>query len=225
MDKKAHYRGHRRRLKQKFQNHPEALSDYEVLELLLFYCIPRKDTKPIAKALLKKFLSLKGILLAREFEIEQIEGTGPQTYLFFKILREFILRMERESLLSQESLTSPIQVFKAIYPRIGSETKESFWLVLLNTRNKILSLEKICEGSVDRAVVYPREIFEKVFKKGASAIILIHNHPGGDPTPSSEDLHFTRHLKKIGEPLNIRILDHLIIAGDRFISMKERGEI
>ena len=225
MNKEPHYTGHRKRLKQKFQHHPEALSNYEVLELLLFYCIPRKDTKPVAKALLNRFSSLKGIFLARDFEIEEVKGAGKETVLFFRVLREFFLRMERESLLSSQSLTSPQAVFKAIYPKVGSDTKESFWIALLNTKNKILSLEKISEGTVDRAVVYPREIFERALQKRASAIILIHNHPGGDPLPSKEDLLLTQRIVEIGGTLEIRILDHLIIAGDKFVSLRERGEI
>ncbi len=225
MNTEPHYTGHRKRLKEKFQYHPEALADYEVLELLLFYCIPRKDTKPIAKALLNKFSSLKRIFLARDFEIEEVKGAGKETCLFFKVLREFILRMEKEVLVSSQSLTSPKAVFKAVYPRLGCDSKESFWIALLNTKNRILSLEKISEGSVDRAAVYPREIFERALQKRASAIILIHNHPGGDPLPSKEDLLLTQKIAEIGGTLEIRILDHLIIAGDRFVSLRERGEI
>ncbi len=220
-----HYLGHRKRLRERFNRDPESLLDYELLELLLFYCHPRKDTKPLAKEMLHRCGSLKGIFLAPEEKIKEIPGAGEATALFFKAIREFFSRTEREELFSRRGLRSPLEVFNAFYPRIGPEKKESFWVVLLDTKNRPISIEKICEGTVDRATVYPREVFEKALTKGACGIILLHNHPGGDPSPSREDILLTREIEKIGEALGIRVLDHLVIAADSFVSLREMGEL
>ncbi len=225
MNDKKHYLGHRKRLKEKFLNAKENLPDYELLELILGYAIPRKDTKPIAKKLLKKFGSLKGVLTARSSELEEIEGVGEGIVLFFKVLQEFWSRIERDKVFEKEVITSPYDVFKFMKPRVGFSSKESFWIILLDNKNRIIKEKELFKGTVDHAAVYIREIFSTILKFDASGIILIHNHPGGDPAPSIYDRELTRKISRICKDLDIRLLDHVIIAEDKYYSFKEKEEI
>jgi DNA repair protein RadC len=221
--KKPHYLGHRKRLKEKFKKSPESFEDYEIVELLLGYGLPRKDTKELAKELITKFKNLKGILFASEEDLIETRGISDGLLIFLRLIREIIIRIEKQGLSSKKGIFSPKEVFQYVKTKIGFDEKENFWILLLNTKNKVISLEKISEGTVDHLTIYPRELFEIILKKKAVNIILIHNHPGGDPEPSNEDILFTKRLFKLCKELDINLLDHIIISYDSYLSFKEKN--
>ncbi|MFO8032307.1 MAG: DNA repair protein RadC [Desulfohalobiaceae bacterium] len=223
MSKTPHYVGHRKRLKQKFRENSQVLEDYEILELLLGYGLPRKDTKPLAKELLSRFGSLKGVFHAGPQELRKVPGLGQGLELFWLLLQEFWARLGSEQLPRKEALSSPLAVLEAVRRRIGFSGKESFWLALVDNKNRLLDLACVSQGTVDQACVYPREIFRPALEIDASGIILVHNHPGGDPRPSVQDQELTRRLQGTGQELGLRILDHLIVAEDSYYSFKEQG--
>ena len=222
MDEK-HFIGHRKRLKQRFLKHKDSLEDYEILELLLGYALPRKDTKPIAKALLNRFTTLKGVLTARQNELKEIPGVGDGIILFWRLWQEFWSRIEKDEVIHKKSIFSPYDIFKIMSPKIGFSPKESFWILLLDNKNRLIEEKELFKGTVDQAVIYLREVLATALKHDASGIILIHNHPGGDPTPSKYDIDITRRIQDISKELEIRILDHIIIAEEQYFSFKERG--
>lgn len=217
------YIGHRKRLKQRFKKSPHSFYDYELLELLLGYALPRKDTKPIAKALLKRFGSLKETLYAPEDQLKEIQGISDGLVLFFQVVKEFISRIEIQDLIQKRSISGPKDVFEHLKHTIGILHKEVFYILLLNTKNKIIWLEKVCDGTIDHVNIYPREIIEIIIKKKAANVILIHNHPGGDPNPSKEDIELTTRLKKILTEINVHLLDHIIITPNYYFSLKENN--
>jgi DNA repair protein RadC len=223
MSQTPHYIGHRKRLKQKFKENSQVLEDYEILELLLGYCLPRKDTKPLAKELLSRFGSLKGVFHARPQELCQVQGLGQGVELFWLLLQEYWARLGREQLPRKQTLSSPLAVLEAVRRRIGFSGKESFWLALVDNKNRLLDLVCVSQGTVDQACIYPREIFRPALENEASGIILVHNHPGGDPRPSVQDQELTRRLQGTGQELGLRVLDHLIVAEDSYYSFQEKG--
>ncbi len=223
MSQTPHYIGHRKRLKQKFRENSQLLGDYEILELLLGYALPRKDTKPLAKELLSRFGSLKGVFHAKPQELRRVSGLGQGLELFWLLLQEFWARMGWEQMPRKEVLSSPLAVLEAVRRRIGFDSRESFWLALVDNKNRLLDLVCVSQGTVDQACVYPREIFRPVLEREASGIILVHNHPGGDPRPSMQDKELTKRLQGTGQELGIRILDHLVVAEDSYYSFQEQG--
>lgn len=210
-------------MKERFTRQPEALADYELLELLLGYALPRKDTKPMAKALLERFGSLKGVLWARAGQLEEMPGIGSGTILFWRVWQEFWSRLEKDSLPVKEAVQGPEDVLCLLKNRLGLLTKESTWLILLDNKNRFLELCKVSQGTLDQAPVYPRELFALALKYGASALIMVHNHPGGDPRPSKQDIQLTKQLQSGAAALQLRLLDHLIIAEESWFSLREQG--
>ncbi|MFP4586982.1 MAG: RadC family protein [Desulfohalobiaceae bacterium] len=223
MSEQPHYVGHRKRLKQKLLENSQFLEDYEILELLLGYGLPRKDTKPLAKELLGRFDSLKGVFHAKPQELRQVPGLGQGLEVFWLLLQEFWARLGREQLPRKEALSSPLAVLEAVRRRIGFSSKESFWVALVDNKNRLLDLACVSQGTVDQACIYPREIFRPALEVEASGIILVHNHPGGDPRPSVQDKELTSRLQDTGQRLGLRVLDHLIVAEDSYYSFKEQG--
>ncbi len=217
------YIGHRKRLKQRFKKSPDSFHDYELLELILGYGLPRKDTKPIAKELLKRFGSLKEAFFAPQEQLKEISGISDGLVLFFQAIKELIKRIELQSLAQKTSITHPKDVFDHLKNSIGMLQKEAFYILLLNTKNKIISLDKVCDGTVDRVNLYPREIIEIIIKKKAVNVILIHNHPGGEPQPSKEDIEITKRLKNIFKEIDVHVLDHIIITPNSYFSFRENN--
>lgn len=221
---KAHYLGHRKRLKQKLIENPLSLNDYEVLELLTGYALPRRDTKPIAKNLLQQFGNFKNILLASKQEIVSIPSVGEGFYTFLLALREFLFRAEKQKFSQKGTIIQqPKQVFDLLKNKLMSLEKEEFWIILLNNKHNLIGVEKLSQGTVDSAPVYVREILTKILFKKAKAFILAHNHPSGDPNPSWEDKNFTQKIKAVCSNLELNFLDHIIIGKDTFYSFKEHG--
>jgi DNA repair protein RadC len=225
MNDKPHYHGHRQRLKERLCVNSQNLADYEILELMLGQVLPRQDTKPIAKELLSEFESLGGVFKASDERLKKIKGIGPGVLTFFTLLREFWARIAEEPMFVQNALSSPDAVSRAAMARIGNLTIEQFWVALVNNGNKVICWEKLTEGTVDKTAVFPREIVALALRNNASGVILAHNHPGGDPSPSPEDLARTMEIASACRELEIRLLDHVIVTADRFYSFMESGRL
>jgi len=219
-----HFLGHRKRLRAKFLQNAQGLADYEVLELILGYVLPRKDTKPLAKELLKRFGNFKTILLSPKEDLLSIAGIGESVYCFLELLREFWFRSQEQEFREQAlAVTNPGQVFSLFREKLAGLDKEEFWLILLNAKNKIQSLEQVSKGTVDRAPVYLREVIAMVLQKKAVSFIVVHNHPSGDPTPSCADKNLTNTLAELSQKLDINFLDHVIIGKNRYYSFKDEN--
>jgi DNA repair protein RadC len=217
------YLGHRLRLRSRFLYDTESLQDYELLELLLFTAIPRKDTKKVAKDLIKNFKTLPKVFAASHKQLGQIEGVGENTAIFLKAIRELGLRLARSSILNQEIIGSWEKLLAYCRIQLGSESIERFHVLFLNQKNKLILDEVQQIGTVNQVALYPREVIKKALFLDACAIILVHNHPSGDPNPSHQDIAVTKEIVKAGSGLGISVHDHLIITQNAFFSFKQHG--
>ncbi len=222
--KGPHWHGHRARLRERFRRAGEvALADYELLELLLTYAIPRRDVKPQAKVLLERFGSLAGVLAAPEDELQQVEGIGPSASLLIRLVKELGAASLAGELKGRDLVNSPERVVAFARMKFGGEREEHFAVLYLNAKNELIDVEVMQRGTVDRAVVYPRQVAEGALRRGASGVILLHNHPSGHPDPSPEDRALTGQVAMALRPLEIRLLDHLIVAQGGHFSFREKG--
>ncbi|PIE69314.1 MAG: hypothetical protein CSA21_02565 [Deltaproteobacteria bacterium] len=219
--KKPYFHNHRQRLRERFAANASHMADYEILELLLTYAIPRKDTKSQAKALLERFGSLGGVFQARESAFKSIPGIGDSTQLFFQLLEECRIRTTQTPITDKAVVSSPDDVSEMVIARLGRCEHEEFWVILVDTKNRLQGFEKVSTGTIDQAPVFPREIMTLALEHRSSGIILVHNHPGGDPTPSSHDIKLTKRLQQVGQAMGVRILDHLIVAENNAYSFRE----
>jgi len=216
-----HYVGHRSRLKEKFlSTDPTSFNDYEILELLLFQVIPRRDVKPLAKMLLKKFGSLKEIVNADSEQIFSIKGAKEPVYLQFRILKELISRLFFNNVNKQHVIRSWSALLEYLNFCMGSLKTEQFRTLFLNQKNILIADEVMAHGTVDQTPVYPREIVKRALFHEATAIILVHNHPSGNPKPSSSDIDLTAQIVNACKVINVRIHDHVIIGGNEHFSFK-----
>ena len=206
-----HYHGHRQRLKSRLKDAPEKLGDYEVLELLLGYAILRRDTKPIAKELLKRHGTLRGVLDANPLTHLEVPGIGQGVCDFFHTLQEFAARYAESRILNREELCSPEVVAAMARQRLGRLAHEEVWVAFVDNRNRLISWEKVASGSINSSAIHPRDILEKALAHKASGFIVVHNHPGGDASPSGQDLDFTQQVEKAARTLFLRFLDHVIV--------------
>lgn len=218
-----HHLGHRQRLRERLNASPRSLADYELLELLLTYVLPRRDTKPLAKDILARFGSLDRALMADPAALRDIPGLGDAVVTFWTALRECLVRKSAAPLARRETFSSPEQVRELVRARLGGLTKEEFWVILTDTQNRLLRFEQVFRGTVDQTPAYPREILELALRHHASGVILVHNHPGGNPNPSRQDRELTATLSRLSSELGLRLLDHLIVAGDDFVSFRASG--
>jgi DNA repair protein RadC len=223
MKQLPHYSGHRKRLKDRLTQEPMLLPDYEVLELLLGYGLPRRDTKKLAKDLLAEFKTVEGVLGARDAALLNITGFGPGLLTFWKVLREIWARKLASDIAPREQINSPSKVAALAAARLGPLASEEFWVILVDNKNRFLAFEQVSRGTVDQTPVYPREVLAKAFTHQASGMMLVHNHPGGDPTPSSQDMDLTRRISQVATDVGIRVLDHLVVAESRYFSFQEQG--
>ncbi|MDR2050155.1 MAG: DNA repair protein RadC [Deltaproteobacteria bacterium] len=207
-----HYHGHRARLRQRLQKNPEELPDYEILELLLGKVLARRDTKALAKDLLARFQSFRGVLDAKPAELEGVAGFGPALSSFWLLLREVLARYAESPLRRRETLASPAAVAEMARTRLAGHDHETVWAAFVDARNHLLAWERIAAGSVDQAGVRPRDILERALLLKASGFILVHNHPGGVPTASAADLEMTARLRQAAGSVGLRFLDHIIVA-------------
>ena len=218
---KPHYLGHRQRLRERFQQAgPDAISDYELLELLLFRSIPRADTKERAKALLKRFGSLAEVLGAPEHLLREVEDIGEGAAMDLKIVAAAAQRMARGQIEGREILSSWNHVLDYCRAAMAFEAREQFRILFLDKKNTLIADEVQQTGTVDHTPVYPREVVRRALELSATAIILVHNHPSGDPTPSRADIDMTKTIIEAARPLGIAVHDHIIIGKKGHASMK-----
>ena len=221
---RPHYAGHRERLRERAAaGGLGALPDYEVLELLLFRSVPRGDVKPLAKQLLARFGSLSGVLGATPQELATVRGVGEAVALDLKLVAETALRMGREQVARRPVISSWSALLAYVKTALAHEAREQFRVLFLDKKNQLIADEVMNRGTVDHAPVYPREVVRRALELSASALILVHNHPSGDPTPSSADVDMTRQVVDAARPLRIAIHDHLIAARDGVASLKALG--
>lgn len=221
MQPEAHYLGHRERLRNRFREGGEtALADYEILELLLFRLIPRRDTKPIAKALLARFQTLAGVLGAPPALLQEVKGVGETVAVDLKLIASVAQRMLKSELREKQVLSSWSAVIDYCHAAMAYETREQFRILFLDKRNVLIADEIQGRGTVDHTPVYPREVVKRALELSATAIILVHNHPSGDPTPSRADIDMTRTIVETAKPLGITVHDHIIIGKDGHASLK-----
>jgi DNA repair protein RadC len=220
-DATPHYHGHRERLRQRFlQGGSDALHDYEMLELILFRAIPRRDVKPLAKELLKKFGSLAEVIAAPAERLKEVDRLGEAAIAELKIVQAAANRLVRGEVRQRQVLSSWSNVLDYCRAAMAFESKEHFRILFLDKGNHLIADEQHQTGTVDHTPVYPREVVKRALELSATAVILVHNHPSGDPTPSRADIDMTRAIVEVARPLGIAVHDHLIIGKDGHASLK-----
>jgi DNA repair protein RadC len=223
---KPHYLGHRERLRQRFREAgADALPDYELLELILFRALPRRDTKPLAKAILAKFGSFSEALNAPEERLKEVAGLGEAAITEIKLVRAAALRLVRGEVLERPVLGSWSQVLDYCRASMGFEAKEQFRILFLDKRNQIIADEVQQKGTVDHTPVYVREVVKRALELSATAIVLVHNHPSGDPTPSRADIEMTKQIVSASKNLGIVVHDHIIVGKQGHASFRGLGLI
>jgi len=216
-----HYLGHRERLRQRFRSAgPDALSDYELLEMVLFTAQPRSDKKPLAKSLLKTFGSFAEVIHAPETRLREVKGIGEATITEFKLIAAAAHRIAKGQLRERTLLSSWNDVIDYCRTSMAFADKEQFRILFLDKRNRLVSDEVQQTGTVDHTPVYPREVIKRALELSATAIILVHNHPSGDPTPSQADIQMTKAIVDTAAPLGISLHDHIIVGKNGHASMK-----
>jgi DNA repair protein RadC len=220
----AHQLGHRERLRDRAAaGGLAALPDYEVLELILFRSIPRGDVKPLAKQLLARFGSLGGVLGATPEDLRTVKGVGEALALDLKLIQEASLRTAKEQVARRPVISSWNALLAYVKTALAHEAREQFRVLFLDKKNQLIADELMNRGTVDHAPVYPREVVRRALELSASALILVHNHPGGDPTPSAADIDMTKQVVEAARALRIAVHDHLIVARHGTASFKALG--
>ena len=221
---KPHYHGHRQRLRERLiDKGGETLADYEVLECLLFAGQPRGDVKPLAKALIQQFGSLGAVLAAEPRALSQVTGVGAASVAALKATEEAAKRLTREELIERPVLSSWDKLLAYCRTIIGREEVERFHLLFLDRKNQLIADETQQRGTVDHTPVYTREVVKRALELGASALILVHNHPSGDTTPSRADIAMTQEIVEAARKLGIAVHDHVIISKSGHNSFRSLG--
>ena len=216
-----HYHGHRERLRERFHGAgPDALSEYELLEMVLFTAQPRRDMKPLAKSLLKKFGSFAEVVHAPEARLREVDGVGEVTVTQLKLIAAAATRIAKGELQARTLLSSWNDVIEYCRTSMAFADKEQFRILFLDKRNQLIADEVQQTGTVDHTPVYPREVIKRALELSATAILLVHNHPSGDPTPSQADIRMTKSIIDIAGPLGIAVHDHIIVGKNGHASMK-----
>ncbi|MEA1929170.1 MAG: DNA repair protein RadC [Candidatus Auribacterota bacterium] len=225
-EKKDDNAGHRERLRERFlKSGFSGFHDYEVVELLLSIGTPRTDCKAPAKAAMKQFGSLKGVLNASPEQLQDIKGLGLKNTIGLQMVREASALYLKEKAREKTLAGSPKAVFDYLRQALGGLKKEVFQVIFLNSANKIIEAEQLFQGTVDRSAIHPREVIVSALKYNATRLIFAHNHPGGSLRPSTEDKEITVRLKNACSAVGIEVLDHIIVTGDGYFSMREHGLI
>jgi DNA repair protein RadC len=219
-----HQLGHRDRLRQRVKAGGfEPLPDYELLELILFRTFPRGDVKPLAKSLLARFGSLAGVFGASVAELCTVKGVGEAAALDIRAVQAAALRIARAPVVKRTVISSWSALLAYLQVALSSEPREQFRVLFLDKRNQLIADEALGHGTVDQAPVYPREVMRRALELSASSIILVHNHPSGDPTPSAADVEMTRQIIEAGRSLRISVHDHLVVGREGVASLKTLG--
>jgi DNA repair protein RadC len=219
----SHHVGHRKRLRERAAISFAALPDYELLELLLARSLPRGDIKPIAKTLLARFGGIAGVLGADAAELKTVAGVGSAVSLDLKLVHEATVRMGRGEIRKRPVISSWTALLSYARVAMAGAPREQFRVMFLDKKNQLIADEVMNEGTVDHAPVYPREVMRRALELSASAVILAHNHPSGDPTPSSADVDMTRQVVEAGRPLRITVHDHIVVGREGVASLKALG--
>jgi DNA repair protein RadC len=216
-----HFYGHRERLRARFREAgSDALADYEMLELVLFRAIPQRDVKPLAKKLLEKFGSFAEVISAPPERLKEVGGLGDAAVTEFKIVAAAAQRLAKGQVKKRPVLSSWNSVLDYCRAAQAFAEKEQFRILFLDKRNQLIADEVQQQGTVDHTPVYPREVVKRALELSATAIILVHNHPSGDPTPSQADIDMTRQVASIAKPLGVTLYDHIIVGKDGHASLK-----
>ena len=216
--------GHRKRLRERLRRGGYvALQDYELLELILFRALPRGDVKPLARNLLAQFGDLSGVLSASEARLLVVTGIGQEVITEFRLIEAVALNFGQSRIMHKPALANWNQMISYCRTKIAEKNKEEFHVLFLDKKNHIIADEMMGSGTVDHAPVYPREVIKRALELSASALILVHNHPSGDPTPSKADIDMTNKLYTLADQFNIVIHDHLIIGRVNEVSFKNLG--
>ena len=219
-DAVPHYHGHRERLRARFMEAgAQALADYEMLELVLFRAVPRRDVKPLAKDLLQRFGSFAEVISAPVERLKQ-EGLGEAAVIELKIVQAAAQRLARGEVKKRAALSSWTAVIDYVRAAQAFAEKEQFRILFLDKKNQVIADEVQQQGTVDHTPVYPREVVKRALELSATALILVHNHPSGDPTPSQADVEMTRQVAQVARTLGIQVLDHVIVGKDGHASLK-----
>lgn len=223
-NKQPHYIGHRERLRKKFLECGDSVfSDYELLELLLTISIPRRDVKPLAKDLIKKFSSFKNVINASPFELKEIKGIGENTIATFKIIQSAITKTLKDKVEEDSIISNWPELINYCQANIGNKKTEEFHILYLNSKCHLIKDETHSTGTINTSSVYPREILKRVLEVGATSIIIVHNHPTGDTAPSNADINITKKIKEILKTIDVPLHDHLIVGKGNCFSFKSFG--
>ena len=226
MDDKPHHIGHRKRLRERFMAAgEEALPDYELLELVLCQAIPRGDVKPLAKALLKRFGGFAEVISAEPQRLAEVRGVGEAVIATLKVVQAAAIRLSRNRIMGRPVISSWDALLDYCQASMAYSSTEQFRILFLDRKNALIADEVQQKGTVDHTPVYPREVVKRALELGASALIMVHNHPSGDPTPSGADIDMTRQVIEAGKPLGIAVHDHVVVGKGAYTSFKSLGLI
>lgn len=217
-------KGHRSRLRARFLSAgPEALADHELIEMTLFLALPRRDTKPIARALLARFGSFANVISAPVADLLTVDGLSEAGVSALKLVQASAQRLAKAELLDRPVLGNWDRLMDYLQIAMGRQKTEQFRVLYLDSRNCLLADVQQAEGTVNHTPVYPREVVKRALELHAVAMILVHNHPSGDPTPSDDDIKMTREIKKAANALSIILHDHVIVGNGTWLSMRKSG--
>ena len=226
MDKISSPQGHYSRLRQRFLlGGIDGFLDYEVVELLLKLADNRRDQKITAKLLLNTFKSLRGVLEASPEQLKKIKGIGDANIFGLKLVQSVARRYLKEQIIGENYIQSSENVLEYLRHNLRDRGREAFLVVLLNGRNQVLDIVELFEGTLTTSAVYPREVIKLILEKDAAAVIFVHNHPSGNSNPSKDDQNITRKLKAACATIDVQLHDHLIIAGNDYTSMADKGMV
>lgn len=226
MQVKEDAQGHRKRLRERFlKSGLEGFHDYEIVELLFSLGTPRVDTKTQAKEAIRRFKSLRGVLEASVEELDEIAGVGQHSIFGIKFTQAVAREFLKEKSLEKPVCNSSQEIFDYFYYSMRDLKKEIIKAVYLNSQNQIIEITDLSQGTVDSSYIYPREVMEGAIKYHAVSLVLVHNHPSGNPAPSAADTDLTRNMVYIGLMLQIKLLDHIIIGDNRYYSFASEGMI
>jgi len=228
MDRKPDHpgAGHRQRLRQRFLTAGlDGFLDYEVIELLLTLATPRKDCKTAAKLALKKFKTLQGVLEADPRELQEVPGIGPINMLGIKLIKAVSDRFLAKKVIGKSAISNSRDLYTYLNGAIRDKTRECFMAIFLDSKNRVLAMDTLFEGTLTASGVYPREVIRAALQHRAAALIFAHNHPSGEPRPSAEDVAVTRQLVFAGRVMGMTVHEHLIIGENRYYSFADQGHL
>ncbi|MDQ2087201.1 DNA repair protein RadC [Herbivorax sp. ANBcel31] len=218
------HEGHRKRLKNRFlEEGLDSFESHQILELLLFFSIPRRDTNEIAHRLLKRFGSLSGVLDADLKELVKVEGIGENSAFLISMIPQLSRRYSNDRWRKKPELNSSTKAGQYTVSLFEGRSYEVFYVICLDAQNRVNYADLVHEGTINEAPIYPRVIVERALRHKANSVILAHNHPGGSLNPSRGDIEATKVIKNALESISIKVVDHIIVCGEKYISFAERG--